>query len=750
MELQKQITELIARDIQAHPQQVSRAIDLLDEGATVPFIARYRKEVTGGLDDGQLRNLQERLIYLRQMNDRRTAVIEQIQAQGNLTDDLLQRLYQAETKQQIEDLYLPFKVKRRTRAQIAKEAGLEILANQLLEDCTLEPEKVASRYINPEKGFSDARTVLNGARDILAERFSEDAQLLQTIRQFFRLHAQMVSSLVQGREDEGMKFKDYFSYQESIQTIPSHRILAILRGQNEGVLSVKLALPAEMEEMLPHPCQQMIAKHIGIENLGRPADVWLQSVCRWTWRVKMMLAVESELLSALREQAETKAIHVFGRNLKDLLLAAPAGHKGVIGLDPGIRTGVKYAVVSETGAVLKCGAIFPHTSKNGWDESIETLETLIRQYNPTMISIGNGTASRETDRLVQELIQKNPQWTLMKVVVSEAGASVYSASELASQEFPNLDVSYRGAISIARRLQDPLAELVKIDPKAIGVGQYQHDVNQIQLARQLDAVVEDCVNAVGVDVNTASVSLLSRVSGISPSLAKAIVAYRESRGLIADRQCLLSIPRLGQKTFEQAAGFLRINQGNNPLDASGVHPEAYDVVQRIADQTGLSIQELIGNRSVISRLNPQDYVDERFGIPTIKDILLELEKPGRDPRPAFTYANFQDGINRIEDLKEGMQLEGTVTNVAAFGAFVDIGVHQDGLVHLSQLSDRFIKDPLEVVHVGQVVTVRVTQVDIARHRIGLTMKTEKESTKATKPKQVMQNAFMRAFSKMSK
>ena len=755
MDFNQQLLEIIARDIHARATQVQSAVALLDEGATVPFIARYRKEATGGLDDSQLRLLQERLSYLRQMHERRLAVIELIKAQGKLTDQLLEQLNQAQSKQDIEDLYLPYKSKRRTRAQIAKEAGLEPLAQSLMDNPHQDPQLCAEQYINAEMGFADARSVLNGARDILSEQFAQDVTVLQKVREFFAKNALIISSVIEGQEQSGQKFKDYFDYQEAIHTVPSHRMLALLRGQHEGILSVKLSLPEALENQLPHPCQAIVAECKGVAEASSQAGSWLMGVCRWTWRVKLALTIESELLSNLREKAETEAIRVFGLNLKDLLLAAPAGHKAVLGLDPGIRTGVKFAMISQTGAVLKCGAIFPHTSSSGREQSIQTLRALIEQYHPSLISIGNGTASRETDQLVGELMKRYPQSDLIKVIVSEAGASVYSASELAAQEFPNMDVSYRGAVSIARRLQDPLAELVKIDPKSIGVGQYQHDVNQLHLSRQLDAVVEDCVNAVGVDVNTASASLLSRVSGISQSLAKSIVAYRESNGLFTNRESLMSIPRMGQKTFEQAAGFLRINQGTNPLDASGVHPEAYGVVQRIAQRTGLAVQSLIGNHAVIATLNPRDYVDERFGLPTLKDIFQELEKPGRDPRPEFVYANFKDGVSSIEDLKEGMQLEGTVTNVAAFGAFVDIGVHQDGLVHLSELSDRYITDPLDVVHVGQVVKVRVVQVDVARHRIGLSMKSEKKSLpqrqeKDRRGKVVMQGAMARAFAKMNR
>ncbi len=755
-EANTRIALTLSKDIKATNAQVLAAVDLLDNGATVPFIARYRKEVTGGLDDSQLRLLQERLVYLRDMEARRTAVIDSIASQGKLTDELKLALMQAETKQRIEDLYLPYKPKRRTRAQIAKEAGLEPLADKLLENPTLVPEQEAEHFLNPEKGISAVKDALNGARDILAERFSEDAELLAVLRSFLGKHGFIVSELVQGKESDGAKYKDYFDFEEPLSSIPSHRALALFRGRQEGVLSVKVALSEQEEAQIPHPCQQMIAEHVGIKDLGRAADKWLLDVCRWTWRVKVCLNLESELFETVRERAEEEAIRVFGINLKDLLLAAPAGQKGVIGLDPGLRTGVKVAVISSTGGVLETGVIYPHEPKRQWDQSIEILAALAKRHGSKLISIGNGTASRETDRLAGELIARHPELGLTKIVVSEAGASVYSASELAAKEFPNMDVSYRGAVSIARRLQDPLAELVKIDPKAIGVGQYQHDVNQVHLAQKLDAVVEDCVNAVGVDLNTASVPLLARVSGLTKSVAQSIVNFRDAHGAFKNRRQLLDVPRLGEKTFEQAAGFLRITGGDNPLDASSVHPEAYPVVEKILQKTGSDIFTLIGNQSVLRQLKASDFTDDQFGIPTVKDILLELEKPGRDPRPEFKTAVFKEGVETISDLKPNMELEGVVSNVAAFGAFVDIGVHQDGLVHVSELADHFVKDPREVVKVGQIVKVRVLEVDVGRNRISLSMKKGSLSNKLIRRNQLGQaqdrplGAMASAFAKLKR
>lgn len=721
----------IAKAVGASVDQVRAAVDLLDEGATVPFIARYRKEVTGGLDDTQLRDLQEQLIYQRELEERRASILQALNDSGKLTEELERDIWAADTKQRLEDLYLPYKPKRRTRAQVAREAGLEPLAMMLWEDPMRDPETQAAAFVNPDKGVADVRAALDGARDILAEVFFENADMLEELREFLWKKAYLVSKVVPEKETDpaAAKYSDYFDYDEPIETVPSHRALAVFRGRQEGLLTVKVLLTEEEEALPVHPCQALIARAHGIKNLGRPADVWLAGVVRWCWRVKCLASVEGDLLTRLRERAETEAIGVFGTNLRDLLLAAPAGHKGVIGLDPGIRTGVKVAVISDTGAVLDTTVIYPHEPRRDWEGSIHTLAQLARKYGSKLISIGNGTASRETDKLAGDLISRHPELGLTKIVVSEAGASVYSASAAAAAELPDLDVSYRGAVSIARRLQDPLAELVKIDPKAIGVGQYQHDVNQSELARKLDAVVEDCVNAVGVDVNTASAALLVRVAGLSSLQAKSIVSWREKNGAFAERRALLDVPRLGPKTFEQAAGFLRIPDAADPLDASGVHPEAYPVVQRIVEKTGLSVKSLIGNHDVLSRLKASDYTDEQFGVPTVTDILKELEKPGRDPRPEFKTAKFQEGVHEIKDLVPGMTLEGVVSNVAAFGAFVDIGVHQDGLVHVSELSDRFVRDPREVVKVGDIVRVRVLDVDVARKRISLSMRSREKAVR---------------------
>lgn len=725
----------IAKAVGASVDQVRAAVDLLDEGATVPFIARYRKEVTGGLDDTQLRDLQEQLIYQRELEERRASILQALSDSGKLTEELERDIWAADTKQRLEDLYLPYKPKRRTRAQVAREAGLEPLVMMLWEDPMRDPETQAAAFVNPDKGVADVRAALDGARDILAEVFFENADMLEELREFLWKKAYLVSKVVPEKETDpaAAKYSDYFDYDEPIETVPSHRALAVFRGRQEGLLTVKVLLTEEEEALPVHPCQALIARAHGIKNLGRPADVWLAGVVRWCWRVKCLASVEGDLLTRLRERAETEAIGVFGTNLKDLLLAAPAGHKGVIGLDPGIRTGVKVAVISDTGAVLDTTVIYPHEPRRDWEGSIHTLAQLARKYGSKLISIGNGTASRETDKLAGDLISRHPELGLTKIVVSEAGASVYSASAAAAAELPDLDVSYRGAVSIARRLQDPLAELVKIDPKAIGVGQYQHDVNQSELARKLDAVVEDCVNAVGVDVNTASAALLVRVAGLSSLQAKSIVSWREKNGAFAERRALLDVPRLGSKTFEQAAGFLRIPDAADPLDASGVHPEAYPVVQRIVEKTGLSVKSLIGNHDVLSRLKASDYTDEQFGVPTVTDILKELEKPGRDPRPEFKTAKFQEGVHEIKDLVPGMTLEGVVSNVAAFGAFVDIGVHQDGLVHVSELSDRFVRDPREVVKVGDIVRVRVLDVDVARKRISLSMRSREKAVRNVTP-----------------
>jgi protein Tex len=717
------IVQRIATELTVQPRQVAAAVALLDEGATVPFIARYRKEVTGNLDDTQLRTLEERLLYLRELEDRRAAIITSIDEQGKLTDELRAAIEGADSKQVLEDLYLPYKPKRRTRAQIAREAGLEPLAQALLADPALDPQTAAAAYVDAEKGVADIKAALDGARDILSEQFGETAELLGKLRDYLFAQGIVSSSVVEGKEgEEGEKFRDYYDYAETIKTVPSHRALALFRGRNAGVLTVKLGLGAELDAQVPHPGEAMIARHFGIANQGRPADKWLSDVCRWCWRVKVQPHIENELLTNLREQAEHEAIRVFARNLKDLLLAAPAGPKAVIGLDPGLRTGVKVAIVDRTGKLLATDTIYPHEPRRDWDGSIARLARLAAQTGAQLISIGNGTASRETDKLASELMARHPELKLQKIVVSEAGASVYSASELAAKEFPELDVSLRGAVSIARRLQDPLAELVKIEPKAIGVGQYQHDVNQRELARSLDAVVEDCVNAVGVDANTASVALLARVSGLNATLARNLVEYRDANGPFPSREHLRKVPRLGDKTFEQAAGFLRINGGENPLDRSSVHPEAYPVVQRILAKINRQASEVLGNREALADLSPAEFVDDRFGLPTVRDILAELEKPGRDPRPEFKTATFREGIEKISDLSPGMVLEGVVTNVAAFGAFIDIGVHQDGLVHVSAMSTKFIKDPHEVVKAGQIVKVKVLEVDVKRQRISLTMR----------------------------
>jgi uncharacterized protein len=729
------IEQRLALELSAKPAQVAAAVALLDEGATVPFIARYRKEATGGLDDIQLRLLEERLRYLRELEDRRAAVIASITEQNKMTPELLQAISLAEDKTRLEDLYLPYKQKRRTKAQIAIEAGLAPLAESLLADPAQNPEDIAAQYLRdafttPEgvnnPGVADTKAALDGARQILMERFAEDAELLQSLREYVQEHGVVGSRVVEGKQEEGEKFADYFDYSEPLANVPSHRALALLRGRREGILDVTLRLDSEEEKPkwdAPHnPCENRIAARFGIKGLGRPADKWLMDTARWTWRVKSFMYIETELMGLLREKAESDAIHVFARNLKDLLLAAPAGPRATMGLDPGLRTGVKVAVVDATGKVVDTATIYPHAPRNDWDGSLHVLGKLAAKHNVSLVSIGNGTASRETDKLAQDLIKQNPELNLTKIVVSEAGASVYSASEFASRELPELDVSLRGAVSIARRLQDPLAELVKIDPKSIGVGQYQHDVSQTQLARQLDAVVEDCVNAVGVDVNTASAPLLARVSGLSSSVAQSIVSYRDLKGAFTSRAALLKVPRLGDKTFELAAGFLRVMNGENPLDASAVHPESYPVVQKILADIKRDIKNVIGDASLIKSLNPAKYADEKFGVPTVSDILKELEKPGRDPRPEFTTATFKEGVEEISDLRPDMILEGVVTNVAAFGAFVDIGVHQDGLVHISALSNTFVKDPHTVVKAGQVVKVKVLEVDVKRKRIALTMR----------------------------
>jgi uncharacterized protein len=743
---QAKIVPLIAKELGAGAHQVEAAVALLDEGSTVPFIARYRKEATGNLDDTQLRTLEERLLYLRELETRRAAILASIEEQGKLTDALRGRIEAATTKQAVEDLYLPFKPKRRTRAQIAREAGLEPLADGLLADPTLNPEQEALKYIRvipAAEGIEainvpDAKTALEGARDIFMERFAETADLLAALRTRLWEQGVLTSTVMKDKEQaEEEKFRDYYAYAETIKTIPSHRALALFRGRTLGVLKLDLGLGETLDTVVPHPCVSMIAAHAGIQDRGRPADKWLASVCDWTWRVKIHSQLSIELLVQLREAAEAEAIKIFARNLHELLLAAPAGPKAVLGLDPGIRTGCKVAVVDATGKLLDTATIYPHQPRNDWQGSLETLVRLVIQHGVELISIGNGTASRETDKLAVEVIKMvavhKPEQKVAKIVVSEAGASVYSASAFASAEFPQLDVSVRGAVSIARRLQDPLAELVKIEPKAIGVGQYQHDVNQRALARSLDATVEDCVNAVGVNVNTASAPLLERVSGLNKALAKNIVDHRDANGPFPNRTAIRNVPRLGEKTFEQAAGFLRIPDGDNPLDRSAVHPEAYPVVERILTRLGTGIAEVMRQPAALKGLSPSDFTDEKFGVPTVRDILTELEKPGRDPRPEFKTANFREGVEALSDLQSGMVLEGVVTNVAAFGAFVDIGVHQDGLVHVSALANKFVKDPHEVVKPGQVVKVKVLDVDLKRQRISLTMRLDDAAGRPAAP-----------------
>jgi uncharacterized protein len=735
------IESRIAAELAAGPQQVAAAVSLLDAGSTVPFIARYRKEATGGLDDAQLRTLEERLGYLRELEERRAAILKSIGEQGKLSPQLQASIDGADTKQRLEDLYLPYKPKRRTKAMIAREAGLDVLATALLDNPQLNPEEEAVTYIKPaftteqgdnNPGVADVKAALEGARQVLMEQFAEDAELVGALREHVKEQGQLVSKVAAGKEEAGAKFRDYFDYREAITAVPSHRALALFRGRKEEILQLALKLPEDLaaaDGPNPTPSQapfntseRKICTRNHIADQGRPSDAWLLQTARWTWQVKLSWQIEGELFAALREHAEEEAIRVFALNLHDLLLAAPAGPRATMGLDPGLRTGVKVAVVDRTGKVLDTATIYPHVPRNDWDGALHALSLLAKTHNVDLISIGNGTASRETDKLAAELIKKHPELKLTKIVVSEAGASVYSASELASREFPNLDVSLRGAVSIARRLQDPLAELVKIDPKSIGVGQYQHDVSQTKLARSLDAVVEDCVNAVGVDVNTASAALLARISGLSASLADAMVRYRDEHGAFASREALKKVPRLGEKTFEQAAGFLRIMGGENPLDASAVHPEAYPVVEKILADLGKPLTELTGDARALKELDATRYTSEQFGLPTVRDILKELEKPGRDPRPQFKTAAFQDGVEELKDLTPGMLLEGVVTNVTNFGVFVDIGVHQDGLVHISMMSHKFIKDPRELVKAGDVLKVKVLEVDLQRKRIALTMK----------------------------
>ncbi|MGR2882210.1 Tex family protein [Vibrio vulnificus] len=720
------ICRLIAQELNVRPEQVTAAVALIDDGNTVPFIARYRKEVTGGLDDTQLRNLDSRLSYLRELDDRRQTILKSIQEQGKLTAELESEILTADSKTRLEDLYLPYKPKRRTKGQIAIEAGLEPLADTLWNHPQTEPESEASRYINADKGVEDSKAALDGARAILMERIAEDANLLEKIRQYLNRHAEIVSRVVAGKEHEGEKFKDYFEHNEAISKVPSHRALAMLRGRNEGFLSLTLnADPQQEESVRQSYCETLIADHYGVTLSSAPADNWRKQVISWAWRIKVSMHMETELMAAMKERAEIEAIEVFATNLKDLLMAAPAGPRATLGLDPGLRTGCKVAVVDATGKVLATDTIYPHVPQNQYDRAMQTVAALIKQHNVDLIAIGNGTASRETDAFAADLIKRG-NLKVQKIMVSEAGASVYSASELAAKEFPNMDVSLRGAVSIARRLQDPLAELVKIDPKSIGVGQYQHDVSQSMLAKRLDAVVEDCVNAVGVDVNTASAALLTRVAGLSTTLAQNIVDFRDENGRFDSRTTLKKVPRLGPKAFEQCAGFLRIMNGKNPLDASSVHPEAYPVVKAIAEKNQKAVKALIGDSSFLKGLRAVDYTDEHFGVPTVTDIIKELDKPGRDPRPEFKTATFAEGIHNVSDLEVGMILEGVVSNVANFGAFVDIGVHQDGLVHISALTDRFVSDPREVVKAGDIVKVKVMEVDVQRKRIALSMRLNDE------------------------
>ena len=737
MNIATSIANRIAEELNVKPQQVLSTIALLDEGSTVPFIARYRKEATDGLDDTQLRNLEERLIYLRDMEDRRATIIKSITDQEKMTDALMLSLVEAETKTRLEDLYAPYKPKRRTKAQIAREAGIEPLLDSLLDNPEQDPLLVAAEYINEEAGFKDTESALEGARNIFLERVAEQADLVGTLREYVWENAQLKSNVVDGKENTGNKFKDYFDYSENLKKIPSHRALALFRGRSEDVLRVKFFIKGQ-DDLANYAdmgiCDAMVAKHFTLSAKGRSADNWLLESARWGWRVKVSMQLENELSMKLREAAEEEAIKVFGDNLKDLLLAAPAGTRTTMGLDPGLRTGVKVVVVDQTGKLLEHVTIYPHVPKKQWDQSLATLTKLCEQHKVDLISIGNGTASRETDTLAKELIAKNPKLKMTSIVVSEAGASVYSASELAAKEFPDLDVSWRGAVSIARRLQDPLAELVKIEPKAIGVGQYQHDVNQYQLARKLDAIIEDCVNAVGVEINTASVPLLAKVSGLSETMATNIIDHREQHGAFKNRRQILEVARLGPKAFEQAAGFLRIQSGDNPLDASSVHPEAYPIIEDILKKNNKAIKEIISDVKFLNTLAANDYTNENFGELTVRDIIQELEKPGRDPRPEFKTAAFKDGVETVKDLKVEMILEGVVTNITNFGAFVDIGVHQDGLVHISAITNKFIKDPREVLKTGEVVKVKVMEVDPARNRISLTMRLEDEVEKTAPSK----------------
>ena len=720
------ICNMIAQELNVRPEQVTAAVTLIDDGNTVPFIARYRKEVTGGLDDTQLRNLDSRLSYLRELDDRRQTILKSIQEQGKLTAELEHDINQADSKTRLEDLYLPYKPKRRTKGQIAIEAGLEPLADKLWNEPQTDPEIEAMQYINAEQGVADSKAALDGARAIVMERIAEDANLLEKIRRHLTRNAQLVSRVIDGKENAGEKFKDYFTHDEAISKVPSHRALAMLRGRNEGFLTLNINADPEQEEGARQSyCETIIAEHYGIHLSSAPADNWRKQVISWAWRIKVSMHMETELMGAMKERAEIEAIEVFATNLKDLLMAAPAGPRATLGLDPGLRTGSKIAVVDSTGKVLATETIYPHQPHNQHEKSAKIVDQLVRQFNVDLIAIGNGTASRETDTFVADVIKRG-NLKVQKIIVSEAGASVYSASELAAKEFPNMDVSLRGAVSIARRLQDPLAELVKIDPKSIGVGQYQHDVSQSMLAKRLDAIVEDCVNAVGVDVNTASAALLTRVAGLSNTLAQNIVDYRDENGRFASRSTLKKVARLGPKAFEQCAGFLRIMDGKNPLDASAVHPEAYPVVKAIAEKNNKEIKALIGNSDFLRGLHAVDYTNDNFGVPTVSDIIKELDKPGRDPRPEFKTATFADGVTEVKDLEIGMILEGVVSNVANFGAFIDIGVHQDGLVHISALTDRYIADPREVVKAGDIVKVKVMEVDVQRKRIALSMRLNDE------------------------
>lgn len=720
--MHSQLTQTLAKELNVSPNQVATAVALLDDGNTVPFIARYRKEATQGLDDSQLRTLETRLVYLREMEARRDTILKSIDEQGKLTDSLRRDILAADSKNRLEDLYLPYKPKRRTKGQIAIEAGLEPLAEALWQDASQEPDTLAQSYLNPELGIADTKAALDGARAIMMERLAEDAALLDKIRQYLNQYAVLRASVVTGQEDVGAKFKDYFDHQEPIAKVPSHRALAMLRGRNEGVLQLALVADPDQEaDSKGSICETMIAEHYGLSLSSAPADRWRKQVIAFAWRVKILMHLETELMASLKERAESDAIDVFAANLKDVLMAAPAGPRCTLGIDPGLRTGCKVAVVDGTGKLLDTATIYPTAPRHDVDGASKTVLNLIKRHQVNLIAIGNGTASRETEAFAKTMLSQ-AGLAIQTVMVSEAGASVYSASELAANEFPDLDVSLRGAVSIARRLQDPLAELVKIDPKSIGVGQYQHDVSQSQLAKKLDAVVEDCVNAVGVDLNSASAPLLTRVAGLSQTMAQNIVAFRDENGRFGDRKTLLKVPRLGPKAFEQCAGFLRVMDGANPLDRSGVHPETYSLVKRIAEKTGKAVEALVGNSRFLQGLNAKEFADDSFGAITVTDVLNELAKPGRDPRPEFKTATFAEGINQVSDLKPGMQLEGVVTNVTHFGAFVDVGVHQDGLVHISALSNRFVSDPREVVKAGDVVKVKVMEVDVPRKRIGLSMR----------------------------